>query len=129
MRIAGEFIRPSDLSGDVETVVAAIVTATILPIDGVYEIFTLRFRRTHRWDRDSLAGIPHFMGHQSTRRILERLGSIKSEANMYRGQEIGDVVISVSIRPGAHPRRYLGKTAEAIVSMDDLQWRRITRRA
>src|SRR5690554_1371788 len=102
--------------------IKAILAATVLPNDGVFSVATLH-------QPPDLAGIPHYVGHPSTRAILEGMGSVKADDNLFAGLDPGESAIVCQL---AKPRMsgQANKTVEQdITEPEDLRWRLITRRS
>jgi hypothetical protein len=99
----------------------AILTTTIMPVDGLYDVRTLEKRPT------SLAGVQHYIGHPSTRLIVESLGADKASSNLFKGLDVGEIALVCSIKQGRSKRSEEGKTVDQNVSIDDISFRIIRR--
>jgi len=97
--------------------VVAILTSTVCPIDGQYEVKTLE---THP---DRLDGIPHYIGHPSTKEIIESMGAVKAISNLFGGLQPGQCALVVSIRQGKSSRAEKGMTVDQEVTLHDLTFR------
>lgn len=102
--------------------VVAILTTTVLPVDGVYKVETL----------DGIPaisrGVPHFVGHPATAGIIESLfGAVKASSNLFSGLLPGEAALVVSIKQGRSSRSSIGKTVDQDVSVEDLSFRVLTR--
>ena len=100
----------------------AILSTTVLPVDGVYRVQTLPSGQI-----PSLVGVPHYIGHPDTQRIVESLGAVPAPTKLFPGLDVGEQAVCFPIQQGKSSRVDLGKTVDQAVSMDDLQIRVITR--
>ncbi len=100
----------------------ALLSTTILPKDGLYEILTLEYI-------PEIKDVPHYIGHPSTKEIVEELGAIPAPTKMFTGLDIQERVIACSIKPGRSSRPLEGKTVDQDVTLEDLQFRLIIRLA
>ena len=102
--------------------IKAILSTTILPVDGVYDITTLSGT-----DREkvlqNLQGVQHYIGHPATKGIVEKLGAIPAESKLFAGLEAGETAIALSIRQGVSSRKDIGHTVHQEVSIEDLDVR------
>jgi len=103
------------------TPVVAILTTTVCPVDGVYRVVTLATRP------DSLTGVPHYVGHPATRALVEAMGAVKAPSNLFRGLAVGETALVVSIKQGRSTRATQGVTVDQEVTLDDLDFRTLTR--
>jgi len=97
--------------------VVAILTSTVCPLDGQYEVKTLETRP------DSLAGVPHYIGHPSTKAIVEAMGATKAISNMFGGLQPGQCALVVSVRQDKSIRATQGMTIDQEVTLNDLTFR------
>lgn len=96
----------------------AILSSTVLPLDGDYKVETVPFPTT-------LTGTPHYVGHPNTKSLLEALGAVPATERLFGGQQVGDVVLAV---PLATNTRDGGWTKDvAVTSVGELKARRVTR--
>jgi len=100
--------------------VRAILTSTVCPIDGTYQVLTI--------DKpESLSGILHYVGHPATRALVEGMGAVKAPSNLFEGLGIGETALVVSIKQGCSSRATQGMTVDQAVTIDDLTFRVMTR--
>jgi len=98
----------------------AILSTTVLPLDGVYEVRTL--------DKvPDVAGVPHYIGHPATRAIVEGLGAIRADSNLFSGLQVGEAALCFAIAQGKSSRAEIGKTVDQTVTLEDLTVREIYR--
>jgi hypothetical protein len=97
----------------------AILSASVMPIDGTYTITTLD-------QAPDITGLPHYVGHPSTRGIIESLGAVKAESNLFAGLEVGESVLICSLKQ-ARCGGQSDRNVETEVTADDLQWRLLVR--
>lgn len=99
----------------------AILSSTVLPLDGDYRVVTLS-------ETPNIAGVLHYAGHPSTKEILEKAGAIKSPHNLFYGLYVGEQALACSL---AQPRQGGNSdvNVETEVTVSDLTWRLITRLA
>lgn len=103
--------------------IVAILSTTVLPIDGVYKVETLP-----KGEIPDLTGVPHYIGHPDTKEIVESLGAVPSESKLFPGLDIGEVAMCFPIQQGKSSRAIDGfTTPHQSVSIDDLSVRVITR--
>jgi len=80
----------------------AILSTTILPLDGSYQIKTLT-------EIPDITGILHYIGHPTTKEIVENLGAVKAPTNLFEGlKESGEYAICFSIKQGMSSRKEEG---------------------
>jgi len=118
-----------------------VLSATVLPIDGTYEIKKIPIfwgeAETSKVSPSllvggesrvlDLTGIKHYIGHPSTALIVEGWGAIKAESNLFAGLDVGQYAFAVSIKQGLSTRKNAGKTYDQVVTEKDLIVRRIKR--
>jgi len=102
--------------------IKAILSTTVLPLDGVYRVTTLS-----EGERVDIEGVPHYIGHPATREIVESLGAIKAESNLFTGLMPGEIAVCFPIAQGKSSRASEGKTIDQDVTWDDLVVRIIER--
>lgn len=106
----------------------AILSTTVLPIDGTYSVKTLKGD-----DREqlltSLSGVPHYVGHPDTKAIVEALGATQAPTKFFTGLEVGERALCVPIKQGLSSRAIEGFTNphQAIEEIGTLDMRVITR--
>jgi len=82
----------------------AVLSTTVIPLDGVYQIKTLT-------KIPDITGISHYIGHPTTKEIVESLGAVKSPTNLFEGlKESGDYALCFSIKQGMSTRKEEGFT-------------------
>ena len=102
--------------------VVAVLTTTVLPIDGIYRVETV----------DDVPiiqkGTPHYIGHPATAGIVEKmLGATRAPSNLFLGLLPGESALVVSIKQGRSSRKTEGKTVDQDVTIDDLSFRILSR--
>lgn len=102
-----------------ETKIVAITSTTILPEDGTYRVERLK-------TCPDISGIPHYIGHPSTKEIVEKKGAIPSANKLFKGLEVGESQICFAIKQGMSDRTQ-GGTINQEVSEDQLDIRMVTR--
>lgn len=102
---------------------AAICSSTILPNDGTYRVRRFAAVRTP----DFFACVPHYIGHPATKNIIENMGAIPSESKLFTGLEIGQRMITCSIKQGRSNRTGGGTAINQEVCFDDLDFRVVER--
>lgn len=100
----------------------AILSTTVLPKDGLYKVETLP-----KGVLPVIKGVPHYVGHPATREIIESLGGVKAESNLFTGLEPGEKAVCFPIQQGKSSRAEEGKTVDQEVELSDLSIRVITR--
>jgi len=101
--------------------IKAILSTTVLPLDGTYQVKTLDIV-------PDLKGVTHFIGHPATREIVENLGATPTLQKMFKGLEVGECAIACSIRQDRTNRNANGFTSpHQDVTLSDLCFRLITR--
>lgn len=106
----------------------AILSTTILPLDGTYKVWTLRGEaRTEVLC--SLKGIPHYVGHPDTKAIVEAFGAVPAPTKLFAGLEVGERALCVPIKQGLSSRATDGFTSphQAIEEIGTLDVRVISR--
>ena len=101
------------------TNIKAVLSTTILPLDGNYSVKTIK-------DID-ITGVSHYIGHPATKEIVEKFGAIEAPSKLFTGLQIGESAICFSIKQGMSSRKELGYTVHQDVIKDMLQIRIITR--
>ena len=101
----------------------AVLSTTVLPVDGTYRVFTLP-----PGEIPSLAGALHYIGHPDTKTIVEAFGAVPSPTKLFPGLAVGEQAICFPIQQGKSTRTTEGfTTPHQDVSLKDLQVRVITR--
>jgi hypothetical protein len=101
----------------------AVLSTTVLPLDGVYKVATLP-----AGEIPDLTGVPHYIGHPDTKAIVEDLGAVPAPTKLFAGLQPGEQAVCFPIQQGKSTRATDGFTSpHQNVSLDDLQVRVITR--
>ena len=107
----------------------AVLSTTVLPLDGVYEITTLP-----PGEIPDITGVPHYIGHPATKAIVESLGAVPADSKLFPGlepdagkMEYSSRAICFPIAQGKSTRGAHGKTVDQDVDLADLEVRVITR--
>lgn len=103
--------------------IKAVLSTTVLPLDGVYEVTTLR-----AGEIPDISGVPHYIGHPATKAIVEKLGAVPAETKLFEGLQQGERAICFPIAQGKSSRSETGKTVDQDVDLSDLSVRVIRRR-
>ncbi len=102
---------------------AAVLSTTVLPLDGTYRVETLP-----PGEIPDLAGVPHYIGHPDTKDIVEGLGAVPAPTKLFSGLAVGEKAICFPIAQGKSTRATEGfTTPHQDVDLSDLQVRVITR--
>jgi len=102
---------------------AAVLSTTVLPLDGTYRVETLPPGQV-----PDITGVPHYIGHPDTRNIIESLGAIPAPTKLFGGLAVGQSAICFPIAQGKSTRVVDGYTSpHQAVDLSDLQVRVITR--
>jgi hypothetical protein len=83
----------------------AILSTTVLPLDGTYEVVTIDPKRV------DITGVPHYIGHPATKNIVEKMGAVQAESKLFPGLEPGEVAVCFSIAQGKSTRAKDGFTS------------------
>jgi len=99
----------------------AVLSTTVLPIDGIYQVRTLE-------SLPDIKGCPHYIGHPSTKVIVEQLGAVEAASKLFNGLEVGEAAVCFAIKQGRSSRKDEGfTTPHQEVTIDDLSVREIIR--
>ena len=110
--------QPTDMQNFV-----AVLSTTVLPLDGTYKVDTLP-------RCPDLTGVPHYVGHPDTRDIVQALGAVPAPSKLFAGLQPGQRAICFPIQQGKSNRLENGFTCpHQTVQLQDLQVRVITRLA
>jgi hypothetical protein len=106
----------------------AILSTTILPVDGTYRVVTMQ-GEYRELTLNSLSGVPHYIGHPDTKAIVEALGATQAPTKLFTGLEIGEQAVCFPIKQGLSDRAKEGLTNpnQAIEEIGTLDVRVITR--
>lgn len=100
----------------------AVLSTTVLPVDGVYEVCTVDPASV------DIVGVPHYIGHPATKAIVESLGAVPAQSNLFPGLNPGEMAVCFAIAQGKSTRRENGfTTPHQDVSLNDLTCRVIRR--
>jgi hypothetical protein len=101
----------------------AVLSTTVLPVDGVYRVETFP-----PGEIPALSGVPHYVGHPDTRAIVESLGAVPAPTKLFGGLSVGEAAVCFPIAQGKSTRAVDGFTSpHQDVDLSDLQIRVITR--
>jgi hypothetical protein len=98
----------------------AILSTTVLPLDGTYTVLTVEAP-----DNLELEGIPHYVGHPSTKQLLESLGAVQAPSKLFTGLQPGESALTCAIKQGQSVRTT--GTIDQDVTIDQLSFRVVTR--
>lgn len=110
--------------------VVAILSTTVVPIDGTYAITTLTGVQ-RALVLQNVENVLHYIGHPDTRTLVEALGSTKAASNLFTGLQVGESCLCLPIKQGMSSRAALGYSTlhQAIADLDGLDVRILTRTA
>ncbi|AOQ24663.1 hypothetical protein MTAT_20080 [Moorella thermoacetica] len=100
----------------------AVLSTTVLPVDGIYVVVT--------WppgEIPDIRSVSHYIGHPATRDIVESLGAVPAESKLFKGLEVGERAVCFPIQQGKSKRAENGFTVDQDVNLEDLSVRIITR--
>ena len=97
----------------------AVLPTTILPLDGTYKVETA--------SAIDITGIPHYIGHPATAKIVESFGAIAASSKLFKGLQIGERAVCFAIAQGKSDRSQGGTAVNQQVSFEDLVIRIIER--
>lgn len=103
--------------------IVAILSTTVLPLDGVYQVVTLNDTESEKL---LVAGTPHYIGHPATKAIVDGLGAIHTQG-LFPGLQVGEVALAVSIKQGQSTRAEVGHTVHQDVDRSQLSFRLVER--
>lgn len=105
----------------------AILSTTVLPIDGIYSVATLSGDAREQV-LNSLTDVPHYVGHPDTKAIAEGLGAVVAPTKLFAGLKVGEEAICLPIKQGLSSRATAGFTVhQAIEEIGTLDVRVIRR--
>lgn len=103
--------------------IVAVLSTTVIPTDGLYNVQTIGAGFS-----PSLAGVPHYVGHPDTKKLVEEMGAVPAESKLFGGLKIGEAAICVPIAQGKSSRAADGFTSpHQNVTISDLTLRIIER--
>jgi len=101
----------------------AVLSTTVLPVDGVYRVYTLP-----PGEVPDLRGVLHYIGHPDTKAIVEGLGAVPAPTKLFPGLQVGEQAVCFPIAQGRSTRATEGfTTPHQNVDLSDLQIRVISR--
>ena len=101
--------------------IEAILSTTILPLDGIYAVRTLAETPNVEW-------LQHYVGHPTTAAILEERGALPATFRLFPGLQPGQSCLACSIKQGESDRASKGfTTPHQDVTIEDLEFRVVTR--
>ena len=101
--------------------VVAVLSTSVMPKDGTYSIHTISKNKV------DLEGLPHYVGHPCTKKIIEDMGAVPAEGNTFHGLEVGEEAICVPIKHRKNKREHRFTKANQVVSLKDLCFRILKR--
>lgn len=105
--------------------IVAILSTTVLPLDGTYAVVTLP-----KGSIPDLSGVPHYIRHPDTKNIVESLGAIAAPTNLFAGLGVREQAVCFPITQGLSSRVTEGVTTpNQSVDLGMLSVRVITRLA
>ncbi|MED4914319.1 hypothetical protein [Parageobacillus thermoglucosidasius] len=107
--------------------IVAVLSTTVLPVDGTYSVTTLQGEQKERV-LSALKGVPHYIGHPATKEIVESFGAVPAPSKLFEGLQGGEFAVCFSIKQGRSNRKDDGFTSpHQDVTLDDLDVRLIHR--
>ena len=101
----------------------AILSTTVLPLDGIYSVHTLP-----KGEIPDITGVAHYIGHPDTKSIVEDLGAVQASTKLFSGLQPGESAICFPIAQGLSSRATEGFTSpHQNVDLSMLSIRVITR--
>jgi len=105
----------------------AVLSTTVLPLDGTYSVATLK-GEARELLLSSLGGVPHYIGHPDTKQLVEALGAVPAPTKLFAGLSVGESCVCFPIKQGLSSRAVEGFTVhQAIEEISTLDVRIITR--
>jgi len=83
----------------------AVLSSTVLPIDGTYDVTTVSLAMV------DIKDVPHYIGHPTTKTIVEGFGAVPAETKLFKGLEPGEAAVCFSIKQGRSNRAKDGFTS------------------
>lgn len=101
--------------------IIAVLSTTVIPVDGTYIIETIK-------KVPEIRGVPSYIGHPDTKKIVEDLGAIPATTKLFKGLKVGESAIAFAIKQDKSTRNQKGYTENhQNVTIDDLSVRIVTR--
>lgn len=108
--------------------VKAILSTTVLPVDGTYTVTTMSSQMERDITLSAIRGVPHYVNHPDTKAIVEHLGAVPAASKLFEGLGPGESAICVPIMQTKSNRTVNGYTSpHQAVTIDQLSLRVITR--
>ena len=101
--------------------IVAILSTSVMPKDGLYSIQTIPRTAVH------IEGVPHYIGHPCTKKIIEEMGAVQANNRSFRGLRIGEEALCVPIRHDRNKREHRYTRANQEVTVEDLCFRVLKR--
>lgn len=105
----------------------AVLSTTVLPLDGVYQISRVPVQEALEALRRKFIGTRHYVGHPATKRLLEEYGCLQASVKLFPGIEIGEWCLCFPIKQGQSDRSQGGTTVNQETSIDNLECRIVWR--
>ena len=129
----------------------AVLPTTVLPLDGLYAVASAYAAEaiwpiiecSHRLSamviealgglegrgvRVRFEGVPHYIGHPDTKKLIEERGATPAQERLFPGLQVGEAALTVAIKQGRSSRTTLGHTeAHQAVTWEDLEVRVVMR--
>jgi hypothetical protein len=113
----------------------AVLSTTVLPLDGTYRVETIQAlgtcpncRGTGEVLNIDITGVPHYIGHPDTRALVESFGAVQAETKLFAGLQLGEQAVCFPIQQGKSSRASEGFTSpHQAVGLEDISIRVITR--
>lgn len=86
--------------------IKAVLSTTVLPLDGVYRVTTIT-----GWGIPDIQGVPHYIGHPDTKSLVEELGAVQAESKLFTGLMPGEQALCFPIQQGKSFRATEGYTS------------------
>ena len=74
--------------------IVAVLSTSVMPKDGIYSIQTIPRTAVH------IEGVPHYIGHPCTKKIIEEMGAVQASNRSFRGLRIGEEALWLAIVTG-----------------------------
>ena len=106
----------------------AILSTTVLPVDGTYEVLTWVGPTPLGRDFPREPGMAQYIGHPATKKIVEeRFYTMPPPAPLFAGLAVGQAALCVSIQQGRSDRAQGGTAVNQDVTVNDLIYRLVLR--
>ena len=101
--------------------IVAILSTSVMPKDGIYSIRTVNRKKIN------LHGLPHYIGHPCTKKIIESMGAVAAPDRTFHGLDVGEEAICVPIKHRKNKREHRFARANQVVGIKDLCFRILKR--